>query len=68
MNSPAATTKYPAPVRERYFTPTDYAAACMRVHGKRADFDKKNHYKPIGQMAQKRQRERRSGQDRRGGG
>lgn len=39
-HSPAAVARYPAPVREIYFTPADYAAACQRTHDRRVKFDK----------------------------
>ena len=41
VHSPSAIARFPAPVREFYFTPADYAAACMRVHEKRLLHDKK---------------------------
>lgn len=40
-HSLAAIAKHPAPDRKYYFTGSDYAAACMRVHEKRLDYDKK---------------------------
>jgi len=46
-HSPAAIAKHPAPVREMYFTGTDYAAACMRTHDKRIAFDS---FKVTGKM------------------
>lgn len=39
-HSPSAIAKYPAPVRDRYFTARDYAAACLRIHDKRVRHDK----------------------------
>lgn len=39
-HSSAAVARYPAPVREIYFTPEDYAAACKRTHEGRVKFDK----------------------------
>ena len=38
-HSSVATMKFPAPVREMYFTAQDYALACMRVHERRLAFD-----------------------------
>lgn len=39
-HSSAAVARYPAPRREIYFTPEDYAAACKRTHDRRVKFDK----------------------------
>lgn len=66
-HSPAAIAKYPAPRREMYFIAVDYAAACMRVHNKRAEFDKLNPQpkRKIKPEALAHQVERRSGLDRR---
>jgi hypothetical protein len=38
--SNAAVARYPAPVREHYFTDADYAAARKRRHDNRDRFDK----------------------------
>lgn len=40
VHSHQAIARFPAPVRENYFTARDYAAACMRIHEKRVQHDK----------------------------
>ena len=39
IHSPQAIMKYPAPIRNTYFTANDYAEACKRCHDKRIKHD-----------------------------
>jgi len=39
QHSAESIEKYPAPIREKYFTGQDYAMACLRTHDKRVKYD-----------------------------